>query len=97
MKETGDMTKAVGAIIREQMSRLATMWRPQPTERTSQREPPEQDGGTGAQVRPTSKEASNNLWTSMKIGILDIIGGPLTSEQVDRGRPSGQSVWRTGR
>ena len=79
MKETGDMTKAVGAIIREEMAKAGDY-----VETAA-------DRATKANVNLQNKmeelgrkflplqEASDNLWTSMKIGILDIIGGPLTN------------------
>ena len=79
MKETGDMTKAVGEIIREQMQQAGDY-----VETAS-------DRATQANVKLQNKmeelgrkfgplqEASTNFWTSMKIGILDVIGGPLTT------------------
>ena len=52
MAETGDMTKAVGAIIREQMSKAGDYVETAADRATQgQREPPEQDGRVGPQVR----------------------------------------------
>ena len=79
MAETGDMTKAVGAIIREEMAKAGDY-----VETAA-------DRATQANVRLQNKmeelgrkflpvkQASDDLWTSMKIGILDIIGGPLAN------------------
>ena len=79
MKETGDMTKAVGEIIREQMAKAGDYVetaadRAQQANVSLQNKMEE----LGRKFAPL-QEASNNMWTSMKIGILDIIGGPLTT------------------
>ena len=78
MAETGDMTKAVGAIIRDQMAKAGDY-----VETAA-------DRATKANVQLQNKmeelgrkfgpleQASSNLWTSIKIGIMDIVGGPLT-------------------
>ena len=78
MKDTGDMTKAVGEIIREQMQKAGDY-----VETAA-------DRATKANVNLHNKmeelgrkfgpleQASSNLWTSIKIGIMDIVGGPLT-------------------
>ena len=78
MKDTGDMTKAVGEIIREQMQKAGDY-----VETAA-------DRATKANVNLQNKmeelgrkfgpleQASSNLWTSIKIGIMDIVGGPLT-------------------
>ena len=77
MKETGDMTKAVGAIIREQMQKagdyVETAADRALKQQVSLQNKMEELGRKFAPVQ----EASNQLWTSMKIGILDIVGGPL--------------------
>ncbi len=77
MKETGDMTKAVGAIIREQMA-AAGEYVETAADRAAQANVSLQNKmeELGRKFAPV-EEASNQLWTSMKIGILDIIGGPL--------------------
>ena len=78
MKETGDMTKAVGAIIREQMSKAGD-YVETAADRAAQANVNMQNKmeELGRKFAPL-QEASNSLWTSMKIGILDVIGGPLT-------------------
>lgn len=78
MKETGDMTKAVGEIIREQMAKAGD-YVETAADRAAQANVSLQNKmeELGRKFAPL-EEASNSLWTSMKIGILDIIGGPLT-------------------
>ena len=77
MKQTGDMTKAVGAIIREQMAKAGD-YVETAADRAAQANVSLQNKmeELGRKFAPV-EEASNQLWTSMKIGILDIIGGPL--------------------
>ena len=77
MKETGDMTKAVGAIIRDQMA-AAGDYVETAADRAAQANVSLQNKmeELGRKFAPV-EEASNQLWTSIKIGILDIIGGPL--------------------
>ena len=79
MAETGDMTKAVGAIIREQME-SAGEYIETAVDRAAQANVNLQNKmeELGRKFGPL-QEASNNLWTSMKIGIMDIVGGPLTN------------------
>jgi hypothetical protein len=79
MKETGDMTKAVGAIIREQMAKAGD-YVETAADRAAQANVSLQNKmeELGRKFAPV-EEASNQLWTSMKIGILDIIGGPLAT------------------
>ena len=78
MKETGDMTKAVGAIIREQMAKAGD-YVETAADRAAQANVSLQNKmeELGRKFAPL-EEASNSLWTSMKIGIMDVIGGPLT-------------------
>ena len=78
MAETGDMTKAVGAIIREQMAKAGD-YVETAADRAAQANVSLQNKmeELGRKFAPL-QEASDNLWTSMKIGIMDIIGGPLT-------------------
>lgn len=77
MKETGDMTKAVGAIIREQMQKTGD-YVETAADRAAQANVSLQNKmeELGRKFAPV-EEASNQLWTSIKIGILDIVGGPL--------------------
>ena len=79
MKQTGDMTKAVGQIIREQMAKAGD-YVETAADRAAQANVSLQNKmeELGRKFAPL-EEASNQLWTSMKIGILDIIGGPLTT------------------
>lgn len=79
MKETGDMTKAVGQIIREQMAKAGD-YVETAADRAAQANVSLQNKmeELGRKFAPL-EEASNSLWTSMKIGILDIIGGPLAT------------------
>ena len=78
MKETGDMTKAVGEIIREQMAKAGD-YVETAADRAAQANVNLQNKmeELGRKFAPL-QEASSNLWTSMKIGIMDVIGGPLT-------------------
>ena len=78
MAETGDMTKAVGAIIREQMSKAGD-YVETAADRAAQANVSLQNKmeELGRKFAPL-QEASDNMWTSMKIGIMDVIGGPLT-------------------
>lgn len=79
MKETGDMTKAVGEIIREQMAKAGD-YVETAADRAAQANVSLQNKmeELGRKFAPL-QEASNNFWTSIKIGILDVIGGPLTT------------------
>lgn len=79
MKETGDMTKAVGQIIREQMAKAGD-YVETAADRAAQANVSLQNKmeELGRKFAPV-EEASSQLWTSMKIGILDIIGGPLAT------------------
>jgi hypothetical protein len=79
MAETGDMTKAVGEIIREQMAKAGD-YVETAADRATQANVSLQNKmeELGRKFAPL-QEASNNFWTSMKIGILDVIGGPLTN------------------
>ena len=77
MKQTGDMTKAVGAIIREQME-SAGDYVETAADRAAQANVSLQNKmeELGRKYAPL-QEASNTFWTSVKISILDIVGGPL--------------------
>lgn len=79
MAETGDMTKAVGAIIREEMAKAGD-YVETAADRATQANVNLQNKmeELGRKFAPL-EEASTNFWTSMKIGILDVVGGPLTS------------------
>ena len=77
MKETGDMTKAVGAIIREQMAKSGE-YIETAADRAAQANVGLQNKmeELGRKFAPV-EEASTQLWTSMKIAILDVVSGPL--------------------
>ena len=79
MGETGDMTKAVGEIIREQMAKAGN-YVETAADRAAQANVSLQNKmeELGRKFAPL-EEASSNLWTSMKLGILDVISGPLTN------------------
>ena len=79
MKSTGDFTKAVGEIIRDQM-KAAGDYVETAADRAAQANVNLQNKmeELGRKFAPI-EEASSQLWTSMKIGILDIIGGPLAT------------------
>ena len=79
MKQTGDMTKAVGEIIREQMSKAGD-YVETAADRALQANVSIQNKmeELGRKFAPV-QEASSQLWASMKLGILDLIGGPLTT------------------
>lgn len=78
MKETGDMTTAVGAIIREQMQKAGD-YMETAADRAAQANVNLQNKleEVGRKFAPI-EEASTQLWTSMKIGILDVVSGPLS-------------------
>lgn len=73
------MTKAVGAIIRDQMAKAGD-YVETAADRAAQANVSMQNKmeELGRKFAPI-EEASNQLWTSMKIGILDVIDGPLMS------------------
>ena len=77
MKETGDMTTAVGAIIREQMQKAGD-YMETAADRAAQANVNLQNKleEVGRKFAPI-EEASTQLWTSMKIGILNVVSGPL--------------------
>ena len=78
MKETGDMTKAVGAIIRDEMAKAGDYVQTA-ADRAAQANVSLQNKmeELGRKFGPL-EQASSNLWTSIKIGLMDIVGGPLT-------------------
>jgi hypothetical protein len=79
MAETGDMTKAVGEIIREEMEKAGD-YVETAADRATQANVSLQNKmeELGRKFAPL-QEASDNFWTSMKIGILDVVGGPLST------------------
>ena len=79
MAETGDMTKAVGEIIRDQMAKAGD-YVETAADRAAKANVSLQNKmeELGRKFAPL-EEASSQFWTSMKIGILDVVGGPLTN------------------
>ena len=79
MNEGADMTKAVADIIREEMAKAGD-YVETAADRAAQANVSLQNKmeELGRKFAPV-EEASSQLWTSMKIGILDIIGGPLAT------------------
>jgi hypothetical protein len=79
MKDTGDMTKAVGEIIREHMAKSGD-YVETAADRAAQSAATMQNKleEMGRKFAPL-EEASSSLWTSMKLGILDVVGGPLAT------------------
>ena len=77
MKDTGDMTKAVGEIIREQMAKAGD-YVETAADRAAQANVNLQNKleEVGRKFAPL-QEASTQLWTSMKLGILEVVSGPL--------------------
>ena len=77
MKGTGDMTKAVGEIIRSQMA-SAGEYVETAADRAAQANVSLQNKmeELGRKFAPL-QEASNTFWTSVKTSILDIVGGPM--------------------
>lgn len=93
MKETGDMTKAVGSIIRDQMKNAGD-YVETAADRAAQANVSLQNKmeELGRKFAPL-EEASNTFWTSVKISILDVVGGPLAdflNGLTEAGRRMGQ-------
>ena len=89
MKETGDMTTAVGAIIREQMAKAGD-YVETAADRASKANADLQDAmlRLGDTFRPLSDSASN-MWTNIKVGALDLLNNairPLIDSLTEAGR-----------
>lgn len=89
MKETGDMTTAVGAIIREQMSKAGD-YVETAADRASKANADLQDAmlRLGDTFQPLSDSASN-MWTNIKVGALDLLNNairPLIDSLTEAGR-----------
>ena len=78
MNEGATMTEAVAAIIKEEMAKVGD-YVETAADRAAKANASLQDKmeELGRKFAPV-EEASNQLWTSMKIAILDVVGGPLT-------------------
>lgn len=77
MAETGDMTKAVGAIIREQMSKAGDYIETAADRATQAHVSLQNKMEELGRLYQPLQEASNTFWTSMKVSILDVVAGPL--------------------
>lgn len=89
MKETGDMTSAVGAIIREQMSKAGD-YIETASDRAAKADADLQDAmlRLGDTFKPLSDSASN-MWTNIKVGALDLLNNairPLIDALTEAGR-----------
>ena len=89
MKETGDMTSAVGAIIREQMSKAGD-YIETASDRAAKADADLQDAmlRLGDTFKPLSDSASN-MWTTIKVGALDLLNNairPLIDALTEAGR-----------
>ena len=89
MKETGDMTKAVGEIIREQMAK-AGEYVETSADRAAQADVNLKNAmeDLGRTFQPLS-DSANNMWTSIKIGALDLLNNavrPLIDAFTEAGR-----------
>lgn len=89
MKETGDMTKAVGAIIREQMAKSGE-YVETAADRAAQADVNLKNAmeDLGRTFQPLS-DSANNMWTSIKIGALDLLNNavrPLIDAFTEAGR-----------
>ena len=89
MKETGDMTTAVGAIIREQMAKAGDYVETAADRATKANADLENAMlRLGDTFRPLSDSASN-MWTNIKVGALDLLNNairPLIDSLTEAGR-----------
>ena len=89
MAETGDMTKAVGAIIRDQMSKAGD-YVETAADRATQANVELENAMTrlGETFQPLS-DSANSMWTSIKVGALDLLNNairPLIDAFTEAGR-----------
>lgn len=89
MKETGDMTKAVGDIIREQMAKSGE-YIETAADRATKADVDLKNAmeDLGRTFQPLS-DSANNMWTSIKIGALDLLNNavrPLIDAFTEAGR-----------
>jgi hypothetical protein len=89
MKETGDMTKAVGAIIREQMAKAGD-YVETAADRATQANVELENAMTrlGETFQPLS-DSANSMWTNIKVGALDLLNNairPLIDAFTEAGR-----------
>ena len=99
MKETGDMTKAVGEIIREQMSKAGD-YVETAADRATQADVNLKNAmeELGRTFQPLS-DAGASLWSSLKIGALDLLNSavrPLIDALTEAGRIRSQFAKQGG-
>ncbi len=99
MKETGDMTKAVGAIIREQMSKAGD-YVETAADRATQADVKLKNAmeDLGRTFQPLS-DAGTSLWSDLKIGALDLLNNavrPLIDALTEAGRIRSQYAEQGG-
>ena len=89
MAETGDMTKAVGAIIREEMTKAGD-YVETAADRATQANVQLENAMTrlGETFQPLT-DTANSMWTSIKVGALDLLNNairPLINAFTEAGR-----------
>jgi len=89
MKETGDMTKAVGEIIREQMAKAGD-YVETAADRATKANVELENAMTrlGETFQPLT-DAANSMWTDIKVGALDLLNNavrPLINALTEAGR-----------
>jgi hypothetical protein len=99
MKETGDMTKAVGAIIREQMSKAGD-YVETAADRAAQADVKLKNAmeELGRTFQPLS-DAGSSMWNSLKVGALDLLNNavrPLIDALTEAGRIRSQYAKQGG-
>lgn len=89
MKETGDMTTAVGAIIREQMKKAGEYVETAADKATQANVELENAMTRLGQTFQPLTQAGNDMWTSLKVGAINLLNDavePLISRLTDAGR-----------
>ena len=89
MKETGDMTTAVGAIIREQMKKAGDYVETAADKATQANVELENAMTRLGQTFQPLTQAGNDMWTSLKVGAINLLNDavePLISRLTDAGR-----------
>ena len=89
MKETGDMTTAVGAIIREQMKKAGDYVETAADKATQANVELENAMTRLGQTFQPLTQAGNDMWTSLKVGAINLLNDavePLISRLTESGR-----------
>lgn len=89
MKETGDMTTAVGAIIREQMKKAGDYVETAADKATQANVELENAMTRLGQTFQPLTQAGNDMWTSLKVGAINLLNDavePLISRLTEAGR-----------